>query len=80
MHDFRQLSPLDFENLVRDLLQIELQFCLESFGLGKDGGIDFRFARGGRTTVVQVKHYAVSPLCATECGQGRKCKSGQTQT
>ena len=64
MHDFRQLSPLDFENLVRDLLQAELGYRLESFGPGKDGGIDFRFARAGQTTVVQVKHYIGSPPAA----------------
>lgn len=64
MHDFKQLSPLDFENLVRDLLQEEFQIRLESFGPGKDGGIDFRFARAGQTTVVQVKHYAGSPATA----------------
>ncbi len=57
MHDFRQLSPLDFENLVRDLLQEELKLRIESFGPGKDGGVDFRFARAGKTTVIQVKHY-----------------------
>lgn len=57
MHDFRQLSPLDFENLVRDLLQDEINIRIESFGPGKDGGVDFRFARAGKTTVIQVKHY-----------------------
>lgn len=61
MHDFRQLSPLDFENLVRDLLQAELGIYIESFGPGADGGIDFRFAHAGKTTVIQVKHYIDSP-------------------
>jgi len=44
MYDFRTLSPLDFEELVRDLLQAELQIRLESFSPGRDQGIDFRFA------------------------------------
>lgn len=61
MHDFRQLSPLDFENFVRDLLQEELKLRIESFGPGKDGGIDFRFAQAGKKTIVQVKHYVESP-------------------
>jgi len=43
MYDFRTLSPIDFELLVRDLLQAELGITMESFGPGKDGGIDFRF-------------------------------------
>ena len=45
MHDFRTLSPLDFEELVRDLLQEELGLRFESFGSGPDLGIDFRFFR-----------------------------------
>jgi len=61
MHDFRQLSPLDFESLVRDLLQTEMKLRIESFGPGKDGGIDFRFARAGKTAIIQVKHYIDSP-------------------
>ena len=61
MHDFRQLSPLDFELLIRDLLQAEMKVRIESFGPGKDGGIDFRFARAGQTAIIQVKHYMDSP-------------------
>jgi hypothetical protein len=61
MHDFRQLSPLDFETLVRDLLQAEMKLRIESFGPGKDGGVDFRFARAGMSAVIQVKHYVDSP-------------------
>lgn len=30
---------------------------LESFTTGRDGGVDFRYAHSGRTTVVQCKHY-----------------------
>ena len=44
MYDFLPLSPLDFEELVRDLLQAELNIRLESFGPGTDKGIDFRMA------------------------------------
>jgi len=44
MYDFRTLSPLDFEELARDLLQAEFELRLESFGPGADSGIDFRFA------------------------------------
>ncbi|RYG88658.1 MAG: hypothetical protein EON59_03740 [Alphaproteobacteria bacterium] len=63
-HDFHQLSPLDFESLVRDLLQAELKIRLESFAPGRDGGIDFRFSRAGETTVIQAKHFAGSPPAA----------------
>jgi hypothetical protein len=35
-NDFRTLSPLDFEELVRDLLQAQWGVTLESFGAGAD--------------------------------------------
>lgn len=57
MYDFRSLSPIDFELLVRDLLQAELGITMESFGPGKDGGIDFRFATASQDAVVQAKHH-----------------------
>jgi len=41
-YDFKNLSPIDFEELCRDLLQKELEVTFESFTEGKDGGIDFR--------------------------------------
>jgi hypothetical protein len=56
MYDFRTLSPLDFEDLVRDLLQAEFGLLFESFGPGRDLGIDFRFAYGGGNAIVQAKH------------------------
>lgn len=57
MYDFRTLSPIDFELLVRDLLQAELGITMESFGPGKDGGIDFRFCVVEQDVVVQAKHH-----------------------
>jgi hypothetical protein len=60
-YDFRSLSPIDFEVLVRDLLQEELALTLESFKSGKDLGIDFRFSTDkDSTVVVQCKHYVES--------------------
>jgi len=60
-YDFRSLSPIDFEILVRDLLQEELALTLESFKPGKDLGIDFRFSTDkDNTVVVQCKHYVES--------------------
>ncbi|CAM2187749.1 Restriction endonuclease [Paraburkholderia sacchari] len=58
MYDFRTLSPLDFEDLVRDLLQAEFGLLFESFGPGRDLGIDFRFATAEGSAIVQAKHYA----------------------
>ena len=56
-YDFHQLSPQDFERLVRDLLQAQRSEQLESFKTGRDGGIDLRYAEGPCKLIVQVKHY-----------------------
>jgi hypothetical protein len=59
-YDFQSLSPLDFEDLVRDLLQAEWAKRLESFGPGRDQGIDLRYLNGPDNIVIQAKHYARS--------------------
>ncbi len=64
MYDFRTLSPIDFEELVRDLLQAELGLRMESFGPGRDLGIDFRFSEATGSAIVQAKHYIDSPADA----------------
>lgn len=60
MNDFHDLSPLDFEELVRDLLQAHWSRRLESFGPGRDQGVDVRYMSGPQQIVVQAKHYARS--------------------
>lgn len=60
-YDFKSLSPIDFEILVRDLLQEEFGVRLESFKSGRDQGIDFRYCSSGdHTLIIQCKHYAES--------------------
>jgi hypothetical protein len=60
-YTFHTLSPIDFENLVRDLVQAELSIRLESFKSGRDDGIDFRYAsEEGGTLIVQAKHFLTS--------------------
>jgi hypothetical protein len=60
-YDFRSLSPIDFEMLVRDLLQEKLGLPLQSFKTGQDRGIDFRYSSdNANTIVVQCKHYVES--------------------
>jgi len=62
-YNFDSLSPYDFENLCRDLLQHALGIRLQSFSTGRDDGIDLRFAVSDeRSLVVQCKHYARSSL------------------
>lgn len=60
-YDYKSLSPQDFEELIRDLLQAEWKVAIEAFKAGRDQGIDLRYAPldGGRI-IVQCKHYASS--------------------
>lgn len=55
-YDFRNLSPIDFELLIRDLLGAEEDILLETFAVGPDGGIDCRFQDEERLVIVQCKH------------------------
>lgn len=57
MRNYHNLSPVDFEELVRDLLQKDLGISLESFGPGADRGIDLRYAHGGDRIIIQAKRY-----------------------
>jgi hypothetical protein len=57
-YDFKSLSPYDFQDLVRDLLQKEFNITLECFTAGRDGGIDLCYNDGSDCQIlIQVKHY-----------------------
>lgn len=57
-YDFLTLSPNEFENLTRDLLQKKLGVFIESFTTGKDGGIDLRCAKDKtKKVIIQAKRY-----------------------
>lgn len=57
-YDFLTLSPNEFENISRDLLQKKLSIFIESFTTGKDGGIDFRYTTDKtKTNIIQSKRY-----------------------
>jgi DNA polymerase III delta prime subunit len=57
---FVNLSPADFEDLVRDLIGRELKIRFEAFTAGPDGGMDGRHAVGKGSTILQAKHYVRS--------------------
>lgn len=61
-YDFKQLSPHDFEQLARDLIQARDNINLESFKIGRDKGIDFRYASATGNLIVQCKHYVGTGL------------------
>ncbi|MCX2953775.1 restriction endonuclease [Lentzea sp. NEAU-D7] len=56
--NYHELSPYDFECLVRDLLSAEWSERLESFPPGADGGIDVRLLKSLENieVVIQCKH------------------------
>jgi Restriction endonuclease len=63
-YDFSNLSPADFEELATDLVGRELGIRFEVFAAGPDGGIDGRHSKGGKSIILQAKHYARSPYSA----------------
>jgi hypothetical protein len=56
-YNFLVLSPVEFENLCRDLLQEHLNIYLESFSNTQDAGVDFRYAQADSDVIVQCKRY-----------------------
>ncbi len=57
-YNYLHLSPSEFEELARDILQVRENLSFESFKNGKDQGIDFRHIAADRSlTIVQVKRY-----------------------
>ncbi|MEU8527871.1 restriction endonuclease [Streptomyces sp. NPDC048629] len=55
--NYSDLSPHDFEVLVRDLLQASHGVRMETFPAGRDGGVDIRLHRNGEETLIaQCKH------------------------
>jgi Restriction endonuclease len=58
-YNFLDLSPVDFEELTRDLLQEHLGVTLESFKEGRDSGIDLRYSKNNSNNIiVQCKRYS----------------------
>ncbi len=57
-YDFQNLSFIEFESIVQDLLQKQLSLRLECFTEGKDGGIDLRHSKNiDNDIIVQCKKY-----------------------
>lgn len=57
-YDFHHcFSPREFEEFVRDVLEIKEKIPLEISGRGKDGGVDLRYWEGTTKMIVQVKCY-----------------------
>jgi dephospho-CoA kinase len=63
-YDFSTLNDKDLEELVRDILSIRFNIDFQSFKMGKDGGVDLRYATNNNENeiIVQVKHYLGSKI------------------
>ncbi len=60
VYTFSNLSPADFEDLVRDLIGRELGVRFEAFSAGPDGGVDGRHSVATKSIVLQAKRYLTS--------------------
>lgn len=56
-YSFHNLSPIDFEALVRDLIGKKENLRFEAFCPGPDGGIDGRHTTADGNIILQTKHY-----------------------
>ena len=74
-YSFSNLSPADFEDLVRDLIGKELNVRFEAFNAGPDGGMDGRHSQSGKTTVLQAKHYLGSTFTALRAALRKERRS-----
>ncbi|WP_367184980.1 restriction endonuclease [Nitratireductor sp.] len=59
-YDFGNLSPIEFEALVADLMGEELGITFETFSEGADGGVDARHSTADGDIILQAKHYKES--------------------
>lgn len=58
-YNFLNLSPPEFEDMSKDLLQRPLKLTLESFTSGRDKGIDLRYSgTSKKDLIVQCKRYS----------------------
>jgi len=60
-YDLEALSPPEFEELIGDLLQAEMDLRFELFKPGRDSGIDLRNCLKNENIIVQCKHFFKSP-------------------
>ncbi|RWN59435.1 MAG: hypothetical protein EOR99_33485, partial [Mesorhizobium sp.] len=75
VYSFTNLSPPEFEDLVRDLIGRELDVRFEAFCQGPDGGMDGRHASYGTSTILQAKHYAGSAFATLKKAMMRERSS-----
>ncbi|HFG2105826.1 TPA: restriction endonuclease [Vibrio cholerae] len=58
MSNLDNLSPIDFEELCRDIASQKMGVSFSAFGPGPDGGIDGRHSTAEGDIIMQCKHYS----------------------
>lgn len=62
-YTFESLNDKEFEHLVRDLLQKEMEVTFENFKAGQDQGIDLRYSKSQENhIIIQCKHWLKSGI------------------
>jgi hypothetical protein len=74
-YDYKNLSPADFEDLVRDLIGRDMGVRFEAFAPGPDQGMDGRHSVGRSKIILQAKHYAGSSFSALKKAMKKERKS-----
>ena len=75
MSRLENLSPIDFEDLCRDIAQAEIGKRFSAFGPGPDGGIDGRHSSSEGTIVLQCKHYIGSNFTSLKTAARKEIKN-----
>lgn len=76
-YDFNVLSPIEFEDFSKDIVESRLGIEFENFAEGKDGGIDLRYStdKEKNAIIVQCKRYkSVSGLVGSLKSEAVKLK------
>ncbi len=75
MYQLENLSPIDFEDLCRDIAQVETGKRFSAFGPGPDGGIDGRHSLGDGSVIIQCKHYEGSTFSSLKRAAKKELKN-----
>ncbi|OZT82135.1 hypothetical protein CIK04_29565 [Vibrio sp. 03_296] len=74
MSNLDNLSPIDFEELCRDIASQKMGVSFSAFGPGPDGGIDGRHSTAEGDIIMQCKHYSKTSFSGLKKMQKRERK------
>jgi hypothetical protein len=83
-YTFEELTDIEFQDLINDLLGRKLNCTIERFKPGRDGGIDGRLSSAKGIGVIQTKHFRgsgvsslISKIKNSECEKARALKTSR---